>query len=226
MSLSEHYRRLYQASIKKIEEDAYQTDLLIGSPNDKRYGITLLVRPPQIIKSKIELFLDDLKEIDPFQYYYPSTDIHITVISIISCYKGFELGQITVSDYARLIRDAIGEFGKFSIKFQGVTASDSSIMIQGFPENATLTDLRNQLRSTFKSSTLEQSIDKRYILQTAHSTVVRFREKFTNREKFINVLERYKNSEFGTFEVNELELVFNDWYQSEKKSKLLEKFQL
>ena len=226
VNLTEHYNELYKTSIKKVENDAYHTDFLIGSPNDKRYGISLLVRPPQNIKNNIQLFLDDLEQIDPCQYYYPGTDIHITIMSIISCYEGFKLEQISISDYSQLIKNSIHEVGKFIIKFQGITASDSSIMIQGFPENDILNNLRDRLRSAFRSSNLKQSIDKRYTLQTAHSTVVRFREKLLDKNKFIGVLEKNKNSEFGTFEANELELVFNDWYHSKKNSKLLEKFQL
>lgn len=226
MNLTEHYEGLYKTSIEKIEKDNYHTDTLIDSPNDKRFGITLLIRPTEKINNRIQLFLKGLKQIDPSQYYYPNTDIHITVMSIISCYEEFKLDQITISDYIKLIKERIGEIGKFHINFQGITASDSSIMIQGFPENETLNNLRNSLRITFKNSDLEQSLDKRYTIQTAHSTVVRFRNDLQKKKEFIEFIEKYRNYDFGNFEVNELELVFNDWYQRKEKSKLLEKFEL
>lgn len=216
MNLTRHYKELYEGSIEKIEKGDYQTDLLIDSPADKRFGLTLLIRPPQKVKNKIELFLEELEQIDSSQYYYPISDIHVTVMSIISCYEGFRLDQISVSDYSDLVKQSLKGIDKLKIKFQGITASDSGIMIQGFPENEILNNMRNNLRTNFKNSDLEQSIDKRYTIQTAHATIVRFRKELQNKKAFLAEIEKYENYDFGSFEVKELELVFNDWYQREK----------
>lgn len=226
MNLTKHYRKLYKSSIGKIEKGDYKIDSLIDSPNDKRYGITILIRPPEKIKDKIELILNKLKHSDPNQYYYPKTDIHITVMSIISCYEGFQLDRISIPDYHDLIKRSLKGIDKFGIKCKGITASDSGLMIQGFPENNTLSNLRNNLRVNFTNSDLEQSIDKRYAIQTAHSTVVRFRSELKNMEGFLAVAENYKNYDFGDFQVDELELVFNDWYQRKSNSKLIDRFEL
>ena len=226
MNLTRHYKELYESSIKKIGKGDYQTDSLIDSPFDKRFGITLLIRPPQEIKNEIEPFLEELKQIDSSQYYYPNSDIHITVMSIISCYEGFQIDQISVSDYSNLIKQSLKGIDKFKIKFQGITASDLGIMIQGFPENEMLNNMRNNLRTNFKNSNLEQSIDKRYTIQTAHATIVRFRKELQNNKAFLAGIEKYKNYDFGSFEIKELELVFNDWYQREQNSILLGKFEL
>jgi len=226
MNLIKHYNELYKTSIRKIENEDYQRDLLIDSPDDKRFGITLLIKPPESIKKKVQIFLEEIKQIDPYQYYYPNSDIHITILSIISCYNGFQLDQISIPDYTNLIKKSLNKIDKFEMKFKGITASDSGIMVQGFPENEILNDLRNNLRENFKNSDLEQSIDKRYSLQTAHSTVVRFRRKLQNKNEFLEIIEKYKNYDFGSFEVKKLELVFNDWYQRKRNSKILEKFEL
>lgn len=226
MNLSAHYKKLYEVSIRKIENGDARMDPFIDSPADKRFGITLLIRPPQNIKRQIQAFLDKLKQVDPSQYYYPNLDIHITVMSIISCYEGFQLDQISIPNYVDLIKESLSGIDRFEIKYKGITASNSGIMIQGFPENDNLNNLRNNLRKKFKNSDLEQSIDKRYSIQTAHSTAVRFRKKLQNKNEFLKILERYKNADFGSFEVKELELVFNDWYQRERNSKLLEKFRI
>jgi len=226
MNLTEHYKELYESSIRKIENGDYRTDLLIDSTADRRFGITLLIRPPENVKNRIQLFLDELKRVDPSQYYYPNSDIHITVMSIISCYEGFQLDQISFPDYIDLIKESLSEIDRFEIKFKGITASDSGIMIQGFPQNDILNNLRNNLRTIFKNSDLEQSIDIRYSLQTAHSTVVRFRRKLQNKNEILEIFESYTNSDFGSFEVKELELVFNDWYQRKRNSKLLENFRI
>ncbi|MNR38408.1 hypothetical protein D3C85_1565090 [compost metagenome] len=86
-------------------------------------------------------------------------------------------------------------------------------MIQGFPTDESLNILRDKLRANFQKSALKQSIDSRYPIATAHSTVMRFQEKLDNPEKMIAVVEKFRDHDFGEFTVDKLELVYNDWYQ-------------
>ena len=99
-------------------------------------------------------------------------------------------------------------------------------MIQGFPQDNSLNHLRDNLRKHFTENGLEQSMDQRYLLQTAHSTIVRFRKLLKKPKQFIRLLNESRNIDFGIFEVNEMELVFNDWYQRNERVKTLESFKL
>lgn len=226
MNLKEHYDNLYQQSINYAQTHNFDEDHLLDSPNDMRYGITLLFRPSSIVKKNIQGFLEDLKLIEPEQYYYRDSDIHVTVMSIISCYEGFGLNRINISDYKRIVDQSIEDIGGFNVSFKGITASKSGVMIQGFLDSINLNDIRNNLRVNFNGTSLEQSLDKRYTIKTAHSTVVRYRQKVRNLEGFIESLNKYRNFDFGSFHVDTLELVGNDWYQKAEKVKLLEKFKL
>ena len=224
MNLEEHYNQLYKASIDKISSDNYEIDGLINSDNDDRFGLSLVIRPSIAIKNEIQKFLNELKGVEPNQYYYPNSDIHVTVISVISCYSGLKLSQINASEYIDLIEKSIGEKQNFTISFKGITASPSCIMIQGFINDNSLNHMRDGLRSHFKSSALEQSIDERYLIQTAHATVFRFIKKLEQKENFLEVLDQYRDYNFGTFEVDKIELVYNDWYHREYSVKKLHEF--
>ena len=226
MNLKKHYNDLYTSTIQVVKKENFTVDHLIDSPKDQRHGITLLIRPPIAIKNQIQSFLADLKKVEPYQYYYDSSDIHITILSIISCYEGFQLAQIKPVEYIRLVTKSLETVSPFSIRFKGITAAPSSVMIQGFYNDSNLNTLRENLRTHFKNSSLEQSIDKRYKIITAHSTVVRFKEVLKNKMEFIKILNYYRNFEFGIFEVEEVELVFNDWYQKREKVISLQKFKL
>lgn len=215
MNLKEHYNLLYKEAIGKIVSDTYQIDDLIDSKTDKRLGLTVVIRPSFAVREKIQQFLDELKIIEPNQYYYPSSDIHITVMSIISCYEGFEINNIDLPKYIDLIRKCLVT-EDINIQFKGLTASDSCIMVQGFMNNNYLNEIRDNLRAAFKNSNLEQSLDKRYSIQTAHSTVVRFKNKFEEKDAFLKLIEKYKHFDFGSFNVNHFELVSNDWYQRDE----------
>lgn len=226
MNLTQHYDQLYKNSAEIILAGNYTLDSQINNTSDSRFGITLLIRPSEKIKANIQLFLDELKAVEPAQYYYPNADIHITVMSIISCYEGFSLDKISVEDYIKIIQESLVYLGEIKIEFRGVTASPSALMIQGFPADESLNTLRNKLRDNFKKSTLQQSIDSRYAIATAHSTVMRFQEKLQNPEKLIDVAEKFRDYNFGEFTVDKLELVYNDWYQREQNTVHLHDFSL
>ena len=226
MNLKEHYNQLYKKSAESILAGNYNLDSQINNKSDSRFGITLLIRPSEKIKANIQFFLEKLKAIEPEQYYYPDSDIHITVMSIISCYEGFSLDKIKVEDYIKIIQESLGDLGEIKIEFRGVTASPSALMIQGFPADESLNNLRNKLRDNFKKSPLKQSIDSRYVIATAHSTVMRFQEKLQNPEKLIEITERFRDYDFGEFTVDKVELVFNDWYQRESNTIHLHDFNL
>lgn len=226
MDLTEHYNQLYKKSSKAILESNYKLDSQINNTSDSRFGITVLIRPNEAIKANIQNLLDELKKIEPNQYYYPDSDIHITVLSIISCYDGFTLDKINIQDYIDIIQQSLVHIDKIKIRFSGITASPSAIMIQGFPIDESLNNLRDKLRENFKKSTLEQSIDSRYSIATAHSTVMRFQEKLQNPEQLIEIVEKFRDYDFGTFEVKNLELVYNDWYQREANTIHLAEFMI
>ncbi|UII19180.1 2'-5' RNA ligase family protein [Fulvivirga ligni] len=224
--LREHYEQLYKKSIQTIQSEVCTTDPLINDPADDRCGLTLLARPPHGIKENIQGFLQQLKSVEPHHYYYRNSDIHITVMSIISAYSGFQLNQAHVPDYIEKVVEALSSIKPFKVHYKGITASPSSIMICGYPEDSTLNQIRTNLREVFKNSDLEESIDKRYTIKTAHSTVVRFQQPLNQKEKYLRLLDEYHHFDFGSFEVKTLELVFNDWYQKTEKVDLLKAFEL
>lgn len=226
MNLQEHYNELYKKSSEAILAGNYKLDAQINNESDSRFGITFLIRPSEIIKANIQSFLDELKAIEPNQYYYPDSDIHITLMSIISCYDGFTLDAINVHEYIDLIQQSLVILDKIKIEFRGATASPSAIMIQGFPTDESLNNFRDKLREDFKKSSLQQSIDSRYAISTAHSTVLRFQEKLENPQKLMQVVEKYRDYDFGEFQVENLELVYNDWYQREKNTIHLAEFRI
>jgi len=225
MDLSAHYDKLYHESAAKIASGNYEIDKLIDSKDDHRFGITLVIRPDENTMANIQDFLAEASAIEPNQYYYQNTDLHITVMSIISCYAGFDLKQINVQDYVNVIEPIIAKHRSFKIQFKGLTASPSCILLQGFLTD-TLNEIRNDLRIGFKNTNLQQSIDQRYAIQTAHSTVIRFKQTLHNESQLLKLIEKYRNFDFGTFEVHKMELVYNDWYQREKFVKKLHKFYL
>lgn len=226
MNLTEHYNQLYTTSSETISAGKYAIDTELKNESDSRFGITLLIRPNDEIKANIQDFINELKKAEPDQYFYPDSDIHITVMSIISCSTAFNLNQISPSEYIEIICRSLVDVDKIKIHYKGITASPSAIMIQGFPSDETLNNLRNRLRENFRNTNLQQSIDSRYAISTAHSTVMRFQEKLHNPKKLMEITEKFRDYDFGEFDVKSIELVYNDWYQRKSTTRVLGDFGL
>ena len=203
-----------------------ETDPLLDAPDDTRRGLTLLLRPPAALLPAIEALSQELRALEPAQYFYPAADLHLTVLSLISCYPGFTLADIDPAAYQALVAGVLRQVPPFRIELRGLTAAPGSILLQGFPQDEGLAALRAALRLKFRASGLQQTIDQRYSIQTAHATLVRFRTSLRHLARLAALVERYAAQFIGTFEVASMELVFNDWYQRASHTVLLEKYQL
>ncbi|MFT6985871.1 MAG: 2'-5' RNA ligase [Psychromonas sp.] len=208
------YDEMWVNAIQCIKDDKYEIDNLMNSSEDTRRGVSVLSYLSHPLGVAICELLDELKGIEPEQYYYPTNEFHLTILSIITCVEDFKLSDIDVKAYSDAFELAVKEIGPLKIRYSGVTASPSCILIQGFPDNDQLHFLRDKLRLSFKKANLHTTIDLRYKISTAHSTVVRFRAPLRKRDEFIDVLSKYRKTDFGTLKVDRLELVFNNWYQA------------
>lgn len=212
--------------VMKTEE--YQNDELIDNPTDNRRGITTLsyLRNDTQLTNNISSFLSEIKDLEPEQYYPPISDLHVTILTIITCFEDFHLSDSEGQDYAEVFKEATRSVGPFELKFKGVTASPSCILLQGFMQNECLHELRNKLRAGFNKSKLHFGKDARYNIATAHSTVVRFKRPLNNANQLLELLEEYREYDFGTHNVNSVRLVTNDWYLKESNTKELARVML
>lgn len=203
-----------------------ESDSQIDNPDDLRRGMTLIFRPSQGVLDKFDDFLRLAEEVEPDQYIYAPTEIHTTVMSIITCAENFGLDQVNDSDYSRLIRSCVDQIEPFAVDFKGITASESCVMAQGFPLDSTLERLRELLRESFGNSALRHSIDERYTIEIAHSTLIRFRNRLSRPREFFELLSQFRSVEWGQKNVFELELVFNDWYHKSDRVEEIARFRV
>ncbi|MGI4870638.1 MAG: 2'-5' RNA ligase family protein [Janthinobacterium lividum] len=221
MNLPAHYAAMRAAALQQFAQGAADLDPLLDAPNDTRRGLTLLARPAPPLAAAIVGLLAELRRTEPAQYYYPAADLHLTVLSLISCYPGFTLAAIEPEKYRRLVAETVQDILPFTVTLAGLTASPGGILVQGFPTDGGLELLRARLREAFRASGLPQSIDQRYSLQTAHLTVVRFRRPLLDYRPVVEFIEKYQQHFIGAFKITQLEVVFNDWYQRSQHTKLL-----
>ncbi|CAG8999742.1 MAG: hypothetical protein CENE_01721 [Candidatus Celerinatantimonas neptuna] len=208
------YDEMWRNFKQVIKTGQYQTDPLIDHPNDTRRGITTLsfLRDSTPLVNNVSHFLQRVKTLEPEQYYPPVTDLHLTILTIITCFEHYHLSECEGQDYAEIFKEAVKDAGSFEIQFKGVTASPSCILLQGRMPDELLSDLREKLKVAFSQSHLHMSRDARYNIATAHSTVVRFKAPLRDTNRLLECLKKYREFDFGVHPVNQVKLVFNDWY--------------
>ena len=224
--MRQHYDMLHLQALDQIQSTGFEFDPVIDNESDARRGLTLLFRPEKQVLDKIQEFLRKVSRLEPDHYYYRNADIHITVMPIISCYDGFSLEKVNPEGYIQLIGQCTQDVRSFDVAFRGVIFSPSCIIVKGYPLDDSLHQLRENLRREFPKVPLEQSLDKRYVLRTAHSTVVRFKKPLLHPEKLTELVSANEELDFGVSNVKKLSFVYNDWYQREEKVTVLRYFLL
>lgn len=220
------YDDLWNLSIALFQQNRCETDPLIADPNDRRRGLTLRIRPNADIVAKIVAFTDKLRTVAPNQYYPPASDLHLTALTIVSCRDGFSCDEDMGKAYAEAIAECIEDLPHPHIAFKGITASPSCLLVQGLPQNDSLTLLRERLRSKFKDSPLPNTIDSRYPARAAHVTIMRFQESQDDLGRFVQFITENRDHPFGTQKVEGLGLVHNDWYHKKANTRLISTFTL
>ena len=226
VDLRGHYDLLHQQALREIQVSGFAFDTAIDDPSDTRRGLTLLFRPSEEVLEKMHQFSVDVKSITANHYFYANADIHVTVMPIISCYEGFVLDKIIPEEYSNLIGSCLTGIDSFEVEFRGVFLSRSCIVVKGYPLDGTLATIRDRLRKAFSQVSLEQSLDARYVLRTAHSTLVRFKAPILAPQEVEDLVTAATDLSFGTCAVRTLSFVYNDWYQRADRVTVLREFSL
>jgi len=221
------YQKLWDDAMAAFTKGAVQLDPnLANKEKDLRRGISIAIRPSAEVRRQVQQFTDRLTKICPGQYYYQPEELHVTLISLVSGTVSWRQEMCHLLAYRAIVRDVLRGQSVFKISFQGVTASPAAVMIQGFPENDALNQIREAIREAFLKKGFSDALDRRYKISTAHMTVLRFQYPLSNWQKLVTLLQENRTTEFGETEVRRAELVWGDWYASAKTIRRLEEYQL
>jgi 2'-5' RNA ligase len=171
-------------------------------------------------------FIMLLRNLDPEQYYYNTSELHVTALSLFTATEEVDRYLARYDLYKEAVRAALAGAPSFGIEFAGVTLSREAVMIRGYPDSAALNETREALRRELRARGLTEGLDGRYRLETAHMTVARFRHPLRDSRAYTELLERHRSHPFGRTQVQELHLVRNDWYMSPSVVEVLVRYPL
>jgi len=221
------YERLWQEAAAALERRGWELDRhLPDKSRDLRRGLSLALRPNQTVQNSIRSFLHKVAEAAPGQYFYRPEEFHVTVLSLIPGSESWRERFQHLAAYQVIVAEVLKRHRKFSIAFQGVTASRGGVMIQGFPQDDTLAQIRDDLREALRQNQLGEQLDARYKINTAHITVMRFCNGSLDGEKLLGLLEASREIGFGETRAEKLELILGDWYASADTAQTLQEYKL
>jgi 2'-5' RNA ligase len=206
----------------RVEVDPY----LDNRANDRRLGLTVIGRPKPAVSERFISFLNQVKRIAPEQHFYRGDEFHLTILSLFTATEAFEPHWENRAAYRAAVDQALQAGQAFAVRYQGITASKSAVMIQGFSTGPQLNQLRNKLRQALRDASLGGGLDERYAIDTAHTTALRFKSRPVNPAGLLALLRQYRTTDFGTSSFSELQLVKNNWYMSHDRVAVLARYSL
>ena len=123
------------------------------------------------------------------------------------------VGQ-TIAGYS--LQSEVGEGGTSAV-FRAQHADHGTVAVKV---------LRDKLRQAITVRGLGDPLDQRYRLVIAHMTIVRFAVPLRAPERFVAALEETRSTDFGSTHVEQLELVFGDWFHTQAREQVIRNFEL
>lgn len=150
---------------------------------------TLVARLDEASTVKISSFIDELKDLDPHQYYYLPQNLHLTIFGNIP------ISQENADQLKQIIENYPNEF-KFHL--QGI--GSSTIIAE--PINFSLLDLRQKIDKELKINKLNTLSPEKQ----ANGWINFIRYKTEPKEALIRYLEASRGKDFGDITTGALEL--------------------
>ncbi len=227
VSLQQLYDNIWQQAQQALTNDGVHTDPhLKDRRQDCRLGMTIIARPSRTVIRQILEVQHRLRELEPQQHYYRADELHVTILTLFNVMEDYEQYMDNMPMYETILPSALADIPQFQIAFQGIGASPEAVMIQGFPLTTQLQRLRDALREVLRTHGLGDTLDVRYRISTAHSTIMRFSRPLQDAAALFGLLGGLREKPFGEFTCRSVQWVKNDWYMSADKVELLAEYEL
>jgi 2'-5' RNA ligase len=221
------YEMLWNKNFPAIQQGDVEVDPFLTNPKiDQRRGLTLIFRPSANLMDAILKFLTEIQKLEPDQYFYDASNLHFTVLPLFTAIPDHRANYARLPVFESAVQAALQGASAFTVQITGLTVSRGAVMLCGFTDSAVLNAIRDNLRQILTRNGFSAGLDQRYRLVTAHTTILRFSKRLRDPLIFSQFLQQHRSHDFGTFSVNELQLVKNDWYMSQEHTPIIARYAL
>lgn len=198
-----HYDAMWDRAFSSVTNGDIDCDTHLTAGRDLRRGLTLIARPCQALRARLESLVDRLASSEPHQYRYPVADMHMTILSLFTVTENPAPLMLHLNEYCASVRAALDGIEAFEVDFNGIIMSRSAVIAQGFPRGPALETLRDRLRAQLRDKGVAASLDERYRLVTAHTTLFRFVTPLQEAQRFTALLNSLRDEPLGCMRVDE-----------------------
>ncbi len=221
MNQIEKYETIFNQNIGYIRKNEILIDKFLNDLNiDKRMGLSIILQPGIELKSKVDSLVENIYEIEPKQYYYPFSDLHITVLDLIARSESNHFNDMKLSNYVSITKKALTNEPSITVNFTGIVSSKEAVLLKGY-DNGEIIQLRKTLRLHFEEEGV--NLRERYKSITAHMTFCRFASPLNDSKQFAQLLYDLKEFQLGTFVFENVDIVIHDWYNRKEKTQLVKR---
>ncbi len=216
----EEMRRAHEDAVRGCQfERASPENLDPAGPNR---GYVLRIDVSQFFPQYEEL-VSRFVDLEPDQYYFPRSDLHITVFEFVSARPDYLAHEPHLEIFRAVCQKVLANWGSFEISLRGTVFTRTSGIVAGI-DNDRLIEIRSELRSELHSRGVQPL--ERYESRSAHVSFMAFRESLRSPEKFLALVEATKDLDLGRIHVSEMELVEQDWFSRAANRRTLGTYRL
>ena len=178
--------------------------------------------PEQLAKIIHEAIIKPLAGIDPDQYYFPNSSMHVTIHNIRVVRDPASFTESDIEHARNLLRSSIPTYLAPTFELVGLLSMPTSISIIALVD-PDYDHMVKSIRSQFAKANLAD--DKKYFTNEivfANITICRFTKPPT--KLFLETIEKNKNKKFGIFSPKETTLVTTNAGMHPSKTTVIESF--
>lgn len=199
----------------------------LDSPNAQKI-LTTVARMPPALSAKILEFQEDVRRLDPRQYFYPVTDIHLTVLNCAAFLKNPDiLDEADIQRVARELGEVFSSVQSFPVQVKGVGVLPARVFVQIFDSSGTIAALRQKIRQKLSNQAWHPEAENKLLMPNpilVWANVVRMRQLVS--PEFVDLISKYREAEFGSFEVQEIELAITDKLLSKSNTTVRQRYNI
>lgn len=191
-------------------DDALRTEMITPG-SDERCGVNIVARPNGITLKVIREIQERLRSVEPSQYYYPSSDLHLTYLEV--CHSR---GQREVDEVAPQVVDACDVIARATPKalltLPKLVMDPGGCALNFVPGNDSLQRGRERLRNGIARRGI--AIDARYVALSAHVTFMRYIAPLAEPTRtWVGMLEQIEVEDDIEWDVDDVWVTWGaNWY--------------
>ncbi len=206
-ALRAEYDRLLQAGRYGLGEEQVKADSSPGEDGIRR-GISAVIRLGPSTADRLSEVTSSLHALaGPKHFTYRKDDLHITVRSLSSFREIVESNNRRAADFVKILRGVAKKYREFKVHFQGLTASPSVVMAQGWPVGPSFQSFRQELHERLSDEDLLDGPESGEARTMAHCSLVVFSDLVDKPAKLLDFIDSHRDTEYGTSVAHAIEVV-------------------